>query len=740
MKCVGCGYSVPLPKAGDDRACMVCGQKLVADSDDFLMHGANALVREVRPGQVEMGRLTERVIRERNFAIVEGPVGIGKSFGYSIPAIQSKKRVVISTAKKQLQHQLAQKDLPFLGERLEQAITVALLKGKSNYACELKADGLKKDDQEAFLSWLKQSRTGDLSDWPGRKPYYWHDVTAEDCIGGQRCRFAKNCGYWRSKEQIKTAQIVVANHHVVAWDLRFGPKKLLGNYDVLIIDEAHQAVSAFRGAYTKTVTPFAVKRIIRMIDKAGFDTDLVKPLESAWEEMFKHIEKLEGEIPPDPFEVYGDTSTQILAKLRSDVKRELANRGAGDDADPDDYSYTEQMVAKAKGRPPIDGSELDYIIKLEMLQKAIDRPLEALNEIRDPDDNTVIYINTTERKSKIVNAAPINIGPMVGPKLQQLETVIITSATIAVAGDFKDVRNQLGLDMMIREFDDDGEPTGNMLPAKKIEELILETPFDYNRQALLYTPTHMPLPVSGPSGTYAPSKERVEYIEAVTRECKRLIRASDGDAFILFTATTDMKDVHQALLQEDLENPLIVQEDDAESTFKEFMATPKSVILGLKSFWEGVDVVGDKLRLVIITKLPFPNPRDPVIQARSRTVKKDAMARGMSEQVAESSVFKSVQIPIMLTDLRQGAGRLIRSKTDKGVLAILDPRIWTGSAKKLPIVGQKSRVGYGAQAAAAIGFSQQTSDFNLVDKCLKQWRQEGLTRAAKKGDSASAGA
>lgn len=737
MKCKGCGFTVPLPKANADRLCMACGGSLVTDADDFLLHGANGLVREVRPGQVQMGRMTEQVIQQKSFAIVEGPVGIGKSFGYSIPAIQSRKRIVISTAKKQLQHQLAQKDLPFLGERLEQALTVALLKGKSNYACELKSDTLKPEDQKSFLTWIKSSKTGDLSDWPGKKPYYWSDVTAEDCIGGQRCRFSKDCGYWRSKEQIKTAQIVVANHHVVAWDLRFGPKKLLGNYDVLIIDEAHQAVSAFRGAYTKTVTPFAVKRIIRMIDKAGFDAALVKPLEGAWEEMFKHIEKLDGEIPADPFETYGETSEQILAQLRADVKKELANYGAADDPDPDDIDYD----TKIAGKPRVDGSNFDYIVKLEMLQKAIDRPLEALSEIRDPGDNTVVYINTTERKSKIVNAAPINIGPMVGPKLQQLDTVIVTSATIAVAGAFDDIRNQLGLDMKVKAVDEDGEPTGDVLPSKKIEELILQTPFDYSKQALLYTPTHMPLPVSGSSNPdYAPSPERVKYIEDVANECARLIRASDGNAFILFTATTDMRDVHAALQDTSLDNPLIMQEDDAESTFKEFMATPRSVILGLKSFWEGVDVVGDKLRLVIITKLPFPQVRDPVIQARSRTIKKDAMARGMNESTAESAVFKAVQVPTMLTDLRQGAGRLIRSRTDKGVLAILDPRIWTGSSKKSPVPGQKSYGGYGAQAVAAIGFSNKTSDFGLVDRCLKTWRQEEAARAAKKGDPASAGA
>ena len=203
MKCSACGFAVPLPKAGDNRACMACGKPMLPDSDDYLLHGAGGLVKEVRLGQIEMGRLTERVIKDKNFAVVEGPVGIGKSFGYAVPAIQSKKRIIISTAKKQLQHQLAYKDLPFLGERLEQAITVALLKGKANYACAVKGFSLPPNDAAVFSSWLDKSPTGDLTDWPGRKPAYWPDVTAEDCVGGKRCRFSKQCGYWRAKDQIK---------------------------------------------------------------------------------------------------------------------------------------------------------------------------------------------------------------------------------------------------------------------------------------------------------------------------------------------------------------------------------------------------------------------------------------------------------------------------------------------------------------------------------------------------------
>ena len=710
---------------------------MLPDSDDYLLHGAGGLVKEVRLGQIEMGRLTERVIKDKNFAVVEGPVGIGKSFGYAVPAIQSKKRIVISTAKKQLQHQLAYKDLPFLGERLEQAITVALLKGKANYACAVKGFSLPPNDAAVFSSWLDKSPTGDLTDWPGRKPAYWPDVTAEDCVGGKRCRFSKQCGYWRAKDQIKTAQIVVANHHVVAWDLRFGPKKLLGNYDVLIVDEAHQAVGAFRGAYTKTLTPFSMKRVIKMGDRAGFNIGTYKALEDAWAEMFTQVKNQDGEIPGDPFGESGQEAGVLLSDLLIAVKAELAAKGASLYDNEDDPDYRPNPGRDAAWQK-MDAQERDYVANLEMLAKAIDRPKEALTAIAKPDLNTVLYINTTDKGHKIVNAAPINIGSLVGPKLQQIDTVILTSATIAVNGNFSDIKSQLGLTMPVKEFDDDGNDTGNLLKKRKIEELVLETPFDYASQAVLYTPQHMPHAVSGSSKFESP--ERVKYIEAVALECKKLIKASDGNAFILFTATQDMKDVHLALMAEDLDNPLIIQAEDAESTLREFMATPRSVILGLKSFWEGVDVVGDKLRLVVITKLPFPMVSDPVIKARSRAIVAEGVAAGQSEQTAERGVFQAVQIPVMLTDLRQGAGRLIRSKTDKGVLAILDPRIWTGNGKQLPILGQKNYIGYGGLAASAIGFGNRTADFNFVTKFLLKLRQEEAARAAKQGDSASAGA
>lgn len=705
---------------------------MLPDSDDYLLHGAGGLVKEVRLGQIEMGRLTERVLKEKNFAVVEGPVGIGKSFGYSVPAIQSKKRIIISTAKKQLQHQLAYKDLPFLGERLEQAVTVALLKGKSNYGCAVKGASLPPNDAAAFMKWIASSPTGDLTDWPGRKPAYWQDVTAEDCVGGKRCRFSKDCGYWRAKDMIKTAQIVVANHHVVAWDLRFGPKKLLGNYDALIIDEAHQAVGAFRGAYTKTLTPFSMKRVIKMGDQAGINQGTYKELEAAWALMFKEVANKDGEISPDPFGAAGADTLKILSDLLIEAKKELVALGASMYDNEDDPGYEPDGARDAQWSK-LNAAQRDEVATLEMFVKAIDRPREALLAVSKPDQNTVIYVNTTEKGHKIVNAAPINIGSLVGPKLQEIDTVILTSATIAVNGNFSDIKSQLGLTMPVKEYDDDGVATGTTKAKRKIEELVLQTPFDYASQAVLYTPQHMPHAVS--AGKFE-SPERTKYIDAVALECKKLIKASDGNAFILFTATQDMKDVHMALMAEELDNPLIVQAEDAESTLKEFMRTPRSVILGLKSFWEGVDVVGDKLRLVIITKLPFPMVSDPVIKARSRAIVAAGVAAGQTEQTAERGVFQEVQIPVMLTDLRQGAGRLIRSKTDKGVLAILDPRIWTGNGKQLPILGQKNYQGYGGLAAASIGFGNRTADFNFVTKFLAKLRQEEAARVAKQSDPA----
>lgn len=725
MKCV-CGYYVPAPKVNSDRLCEVCGQPLALDIEDMLLYGHNGLVKSVRPGQVEMGKLVDRLINENASGIIEGPVGIGKSFAYMLPAMLSGKRILISTAKKQLQHQLYH-DAPQLAHHIEKpGLQTALLKGKSNYACLLRSDDIPDPDaREKVQNWLRnQAETGDIVEamafYGGRRPKFWFDITAEDCIGAS-CRLTKMCGYWRAKQQAKVAQVVIANHYVTAFDLRFGPFKLLPKYDVLVIDEAHQAPQAFRQAFAASVTPFVSMRILKAIDKCGLNTGHEKRLEDVWKEMFKRVESIDGEIPKDPFTDAGDEAIEILQAINKAATDGINDAGgkvsvtSGEDDDEEAPSGTKDYGA---------------IVNFTMLKKHLDRALGALRSAKEPDQNTVVYITTSPgpNKYKTVNVAPISVGSLIGSKLQQVPTVIVTSATITVNGNFDDIKKQLGMDYE-RQQANQPAPTGpvtmaqaagTVVPTKAVETMVLESPFDYRRQAVLYTPKHIPLPVSGGSGNFV-SDERSKYLNALTSEIARLLRASDGNAFILFSATSDAREVRERLEEEDLKGVhLIEQGDDAEAAFAEFKKTPRSAILGLKSFWEGVDVQGDKLRLVIITKLPFPMPSDPVIQARSRQEKKAAVERGIAEREADGLVFRMIMIPQMITDLRQGAGRLIRSVTDRGVLAILDARVWTGSAKQAPKLTDVSYRGYGATVVNALGFSQKTSDFTNVSKFLEK--------------------
>jgi len=694
-----------MPQAPDDRRCSACGAELALQADDFLLHGG--LGKEVRLGQVQMGRLIEDAIQKKTVAFIEGPVGIGKSFGYAVPAILADKRVIISTAKKQLQHQLRD-DLPRLAETLgKPGYTVALLKGKSNYACRAKAvDHINKEGFAAFARWLADSEYGDITDYPGRLPLFWYETTAEDCLGSG-CSQAAKCGYWKAKQQTKTARIVIANHYVVAFDLKFGPKKLLGDYDVLVIDEAHQAESAFRSAYSVSLRNGQLRHITRSLDAAGVTYPLHQ-LETTWHAAFERIQDLQGEIPRDPFGSLGDDLKDQVTDLEKVVTAELKEYGVEHSVDDDGSLSDEGPTRKSHGHAESEGDE-HRMHKLEAFAASLAKTRLTLRDLKEPGENNVIYIPPAQDiHYKQVTVAPISVGPMIGPKLRTIDTTIITSATIAVNDTFDDIKRRLGLE----------DPVTPWEGYKPSLEAVLETPFDYNRQALLYTPKDLPLPTSSRDPAM-----RTKYLDSLSTRIAKLIKASDGNAFVLFSSKEDMREVHLRLLEEGLPNPIVMQGEDAEATFKEFKNTPRSALLGVKSFWEGINVEGEKLELVIITKLPFPNPSDPLMQAQTRQYVQRQVARGVSQENAEKMVFNVLSVPAMLTDLRQGAGRLIRTKTDRGVLAILDTRVWTGSAKRTPQPDQKTYWGYGMGAVKAVGFGQRTDDFSLVDRYLAMLRR-----------------
>jgi len=733
MQCFGCGFSLTVSEAPASRRCNACGNHLSFDSDDFLLRGHGAPKRDVREGQVEMGRLVEKVIRENAIAFIEAPVGSGKSDSYGVPAInvvathgsgfnkgkltghlpkmladspKVKARVVISTAKKNLQHQIAEKDLPFIRERHgDDEIGIATLKGKSNYACRLKADtALEIGEKVQFYDWASSSKTEDLADFPGKRPSFLNDVTAEDCVG-RNCKYAHStktappiCGYWRSKLEAAKARIVVANHSIVAYDLRFGPGVILGPYTTLIIDEAHQAPSSFRSAFSQVVSQGAVHKLIRQIDKTGIVGGYTPAIKNAWASMFAQLTDRDGEIPKNPFGAAGDETLVILSEITKAAGKEAEDLGFSTDEDFDIHHITNE-------------ADRTRVLAILSLKKNIERTGQALSEAKEPSDNTVLYVGTNDRKQKKLTLAPVSVGKLVGPKLQMIPSVILTSATLAIGGKFDDAKWQMGLN-----WPSYSDEEGVQQVPKVIHELVLGTPFNYDKQALLYIPPHMPLPVSDGS------PGRIPYIAAVVNECERLIQASDGNAFILFTSNKDLEDVHEGLLAGTLTNTIITQGDDAAAALKQFRATPNSVLLGVKSLWEGVDVQGDKLWLVIITKLPFPHPEDPVLQARSRQLVAEQVAQGVAATTAQSGVFSRLQIPAMLTDLRQGAGRLIRAKADRGVLAVLDPRMFTGNSKDKPMPDQKTLRGYGKLAADATGFNNRIFDFGVIQRAFAYWK------------------
>lgn len=728
MKCTGCGFNFLAEDAPNDRRCNACGKGLVFEADDFLLRQYGAPGRDVRVGQVEMGRLVERAIREHAVAFIEAPVGSGKSDAYGVPALLTaapgsgyslagfkgslpsklaeqkklKPRIVISTAKKNLQHQIAEKDLPFIRKRYGEGgenIGISLLKGKSNYACRLKAEtALEPADKAAFMAWLAKNPGEDLSDFGGKRPPYLFDVTAEDCVG-KSCKYARNgqCGYWNAKQAALTASVVVTNHHVVAFDLRFGPCTVIGPYTTLILDEAHQAPASFRAAFSSVISQNGATRIIRQLDAAGVAGGLDHALRDAWKGMFDQLVSSEGEIPKDPFGLPGVETSSIVGEIFKAASDEAEHLGWSSKPDFDIDALKDEN----------DKSRLMAILALK---KNLERTSQTLLRAVEPGDNTVLYVATNEKGMKKLTLAPISVGKLVGPKLQMIPSVIVTSATMAIGGKFEDAKYQLGLNWPSYN-DENGTPQA----PKQIHELVLSTPFNYDKQAILYTPRHIPVPVG------QTSPDRAAYIGALSRECSRLIRASNGNAFVLFTSKQDLVDVHTALLEDDLPNPLIVQEDDAATTLRTFMATDHSVLLGVKSFWEGVDVQGQKLQLVIITKLPFPPLTDPVLQARSRQLVAEQVAQGVPATTAKSSVFNKLQIPHMLTELRQGAGRLIRARTDKGVLAILDTRMFTGNSKDSPLPNQTMYRGYGKLVADATGFNNHVFDFEVIQRIYAQW-------------------
>jgi len=666
---------------------------------EFLSDPTLGLVREVRQSQLQMAGDVESIIRDGGVFFVEGPVGVGKSLAYLVPSLLAEgRRVVIATAKKQLQDQIQGKDLPAIAsvvgnDELQKLLVdsegnrqllATVVKGKANYACRLLSEKHAADN--TYEQFLRRSQFGDRAEYPGAPPSWWNGATAEDCIG-RGCKNASACGYMRLKGNVAQSKIVVINHHMLGSDMYFGHGKLVGGpFDVLIIDEAHKLAEGIRAAFTVRVSENAVADIDEAIKKTPFNFGAPGRVRSIWEAMFSALPNRHWrdtharEIPVFPH--HAEDAIGGLEEIDNEMATLLGHYGVkGTPADlgfwetlaalevPDDVKGNLAMVAQGRRKMT------DLIRGVRTLQGYV-KP----NDEEEPEEyerrkarileNTVASGNADARGRFHVNCAPVNVGGIAKNYFGLVRSVVLTSATLAISDSFDHLTDVVGV-----------EPT---------KTAVLPPAFDYTMQGFLYVPKDIPFRSRGATDYAENTQLRVE-------RCARLVELSNGGAFVLTTANDDL-DEFAGFLKRKFPGRVFAQghsrnawDGDPPSILERFKQSHDNILVGSKSFWEGVDVVGERLRLVVITKLPFPNFKDPIVKAR--------------ERLAGESSFKRVQMVDMLTDLRQGAGRLIRSKTDRGVVAILDSRVWDKS--------------YGRQVRSILGFPVQ-SDMREVEGYLPQ--------------------
>lgn len=583
-----------------------------------------------RRQQLEMAEKVLEAIRDGEHLIVEAGTGTGKTFAYLVPALLSGQKVVISTGTRNLQDQLFLRDLPRVVEAMASPAKVALLKGRANYLCLHRLDLALQDarghprDQLRWLlavrDWSVHTERGDIgeiSEVPEDAPI-WPLVTSttDNCLG-QECPSWSKCHLVEARRRAQEADLVVINHHLLCADFAIrdgGFGELLPAADVFIVDEAHQlpeVASNFFGSTlsTRQVVELAQDSRAEYHREAG---DLPKLLDQ--------IEALEKAGKDLRLAFEGRPQRGAWEDIEEDAKIEAALDGLAAQLES-----LQGMLKTIEGR----GKGLDSCLARCEAQQA------QLGELRRPEmPEAVVRWFEVFGHSLRLNSTPIDIADVFSSQMRQHPaTWVFTSATLAVGDSFSHFQQQLGL------FD---AQTGKW-----------DSPFDFQHQALWYVPRGMPPPSNR------------GYVRAVMREALPLIQASRGRAFLLFTSYRAMNEAADWLEDQELEYPMLVQgEMPKAELLRRFVEHGNAVLLGTASFWEGVDVRGEALSLVVIDKLPFASPGDPVLQARLDAIK----ARG-------GNPFMQYQVPQAAIALKQGAGRLIRDVTDRGVLVVCDPRL-----------------------------------------------------------------
>jgi ATP-dependent DNA helicase DinG len=602
---------------------------------------------EYRPGQVEMARAVMRAFEEKRHLIVEAGTGTGKTLAYLVPAVAAalggNGRVIVSTGTKNLQEQLMEKDIPFLQGILPKPFTATYMKGRNNYLCLNRLgraqsapvlEGLDEVDYfEEVCHWSKQSETGDraeLANLPESLSFWRHiDARSESCLG-QKCSDFNECFITRMRNRAQEADIVVVNHHLFFADLslrngNYG--SVLPDYTAVILDEAHLIEEVASEYFGAQVSNYQIDDLVRdlgmlTIEDAAVDQELthsVARMSRFGDNFFMAFRDGRGEdgrypIVPGTFakrKSGGELEATPLGELY------LALEGA--------IARTETTLDAFQEKPP----------EVENLIRRLREIRFELEFIVTGNDKKFVYWLERRNRGVFLRASPIDVAGLLQDKLfEEVPTVVLTSATLSSGGNFTFIRDRLGLDTA--------------------DDLIAVSSFDYESQAILYLPAKMPDP-----------RDR-EWSSAAAAEVARIVNATEGRAFVLSTSLAGMQSLFENVWAE-IDYPCLVQGSASKSQLlKKFRETPNAVLFATSSFWQGVDVRGEQLSCVIIDKLPFAVPTDPIVAARQRYI----------EDCGGSS-FYEYSVPQAIIALKQGLGRLIRSTTDRGVLAILDPRLRT---------------------------------------------------------------
>jgi ATP-dependent DNA helicase DinG len=603
---------------------------------------------EPREAQLEMAAAVSRVFAEGGILLAEAGTGTGKTLAYLVPAIFSRQRVLVSTGTKNLQEQIFFKDLPVLRDSLSVPFTATFMKGRGNYLCLHRFEALR-DGGTGTASlfshttdaihlriideWRRETETGDraeIEDLPEDLPI-WSEIaaTTENCIG-RECPRYEDCFVVRMRQRAAESDVVIVNHHLLCADAavrqsEFG--EVIPSCSHAIIDEAHQLEDVATQYFGTSVSPYRLDDLARDVlravganqiadrERAQEFADDARRVTDAKVAFFSAIESIRNEP-----QTGGGNESRI--RVRPAHMRRVNDEGGA-------------LIGA------LEALEADVALSTDLPEdvRALGaRAAELRNDLRfllRADDPGFVYFIETRGRGVFLRAAPIDVSSIVREVLfDRMRGTVLTSATLSVDGSFRYLKDRLGVG--------------------RAHEIRLDSEFDYGRQAILYLPRRMPEPRSP------------QFVSAAAKEVIQILRLTRGRAFVLFTSYSNLREVHR-IASAELDYPILVQGSAPRSTLlRDFKATPNSVLLATSSFWQGVDVVGDALSCVIIDKLPFASPGDPITAARIEAIS----ARG-------DSAFDEYQVPLAILALKQGLGRLIRHRQDRGLFAILDPRLKT---------------------------------------------------------------